>query len=132
MPAPLLLIGSIPFDTAEDALHRVGEPLGRYLDAMPDGEIGYRRHWVSRLHFQVLALHPDIEVVRYPNKDDGVERLHPHSQADSWQFRLRPGVTRIRFGERGWRLGYARDAINSYFTFKTLRAAGRLDRTSVV
>ena len=32
----------------------------------------------------------------------------------------------MRFGEPGWRLGYARDAINSYFVFKTLRENGEL------
>jgi hypothetical protein len=35
-------------------------------------------------------------------------------------------VARVQFGDRGWRLGYARDAINSYFVFKTLKKEGVL------
>ena len=34
----------------------------------------------------------------------------------------------MRFGDPGWRLGYARDAINSYFVFATLREKGVLAR----
>ena len=32
----------------------------------------------------------------------------------------------MRFGDPGWRIGYARDAVNSYFVFKTLREKGAL------
>ena len=32
----------------------------------------------------------------------------------------------MRFGDPGWRLGYARDALNSYFVFKTLKEKGVL------
>ena len=39
---------------------------------------------------------------------------------------MKPGVERVRFGDPGWRLGYARDAVNSYFVFKTLREQGAL------
>lgn len=30
----------------------------------------------------------------------------------------------MRFGDPGWRLGFARDAVNSYFVFRTLRKEG--------
>lgn len=124
--AGLLLVGSIPLDSAQQVFSDFGQPLGRYLGSLPDGEVGFRRHWISRLHFQVLAIHPDIEVLQWPDKDDGVERLNPHSAKDSWRFRVRPGVKAIRFGEPGWRLGFARDAVNSYFVFRTLRDKGLL------
>jgi hypothetical protein len=39
---------------------------------------------------------------------------------------LRPGATHPRFDEPGWRLGFARDAVSSYFVFKTLRQQGVL------
>jgi hypothetical protein len=32
----------------------------------------------------------------------------------------------VRFGDPGWRLGFARDAINSYFIFRTMREKGQL------
>jgi hypothetical protein len=35
-------------------------------------------------------------------------------------------VKQVRFGDPGWRLGYARDALNSYFVFQTLKEKGVL------
>jgi hypothetical protein len=123
----LLLVGSIPFDTPEEVFQSFGASLGKYLVAMPDGEVGPRRHWISRVHYQVLAGHPELEVVQHPAPDDnGVERQHPRNAADAWWFKVRDGVKQVRFGDPGWRLGYARDAVNSYFVFKTLKEKGVL------
>ena len=126
MSARLLLVGSIPLGTSERVFEQFGGPLGRYLGALPDGEVGLRLHWISRIHFQVFALHPDLEVVQRPPLENGVERLNPRNTSESWRFKVRDGVDRIRFGERGWRRGYARDAINSYYVFRTLREKGLL------
>ena len=52
--------------------------------------------------------------------------MFPRSAADSWLFKVKDGVEQVRFGDPGWRLGYARDALNSYFVFKTLRGQGVL------
>lgn len=117
----LLLVGSIPLETAKEVFQSFGKPLGRHLASMPDGEVGFRRHWISRVHFQVFAIHPDIEVLQRPRPDGGVERLNPRDVSDSWRFRVRDGVDRIRFGEPGWRLGFARDAVNSYQLFLFLK-----------
>jgi hypothetical protein len=125
---PLLLVGSVPLETAEDVMRAFGTPLGAYMATMPDGEVGDRQWWVLRLAFQVFNGHPDLETIRRPAPDDGVERLVPRDRADSWQFKVKDGVERVRFGQSGWRLGFARDAINSYFVFKTLRAQGALAR----
>ncbi len=85
-----------------------------------------RKYWISRVHYQVLSRHPDLETVRRPQPENGVEQLNPRNAGDSWLFKVEDGVTRVRFGDPGWRLGYARDAVNSYFVFKTLRAQGTL------
>jgi hypothetical protein len=122
----LLLVGSIPFETVEEVMRTFGAPLGRYLPAMPDGEVGERRSWVNRFSYLVFNGHPDLETVRRPPKIDGVEQLLPIKRSESWQFRVRPGVERVRFGLPGLRLGYARDATNSYFVFRTLRDQGLL------
>jgi hypothetical protein len=122
----LLLVGSIPLDTPEAVFRTFGAPLGRYMPAIPDGEVGPRRHWVARVQYQVLAGHSQLETVRHPAPDGGVERQFPRSHADSWQFRVKPGVERVTFGDPGWRLGFARDAVNSYFVFKTLKEKGVL------
>ena len=121
-----LLVGSIPLDTVEDVLKTFGAELGTFLPAIPDGEVGPRLHWISRVHYQVLVGHPDLEIVRRPRPDNGVERQHPHDASDNWGFRVREGVDIVRFGNPGWRLGFARDAVNSYFVFKTLREKGVL------
>lgn len=124
MSDDLLLVGSIPYDTVQDVFKTFGARLGKHLAAMPDGEVGPRSHWISRVHYHVLALHPDLEVVRYPALENGADRLNPRSAADSWLFKVREGVEEIRFGDPGWRLGYARDAINSYFVYKTMQEKG--------
>jgi hypothetical protein len=127
MSGELLLVGSIPLDTPQEVFETFGAPLGRYLAAMPDGEVGPRRHWISRVHYQVLSGHPELESVRRPRPDEnGVERLFPRDAADSWLFKVRDGVKEVRFGDPGWRLGYARDAINSYFVFRTMKERGVL------
>lgn len=124
MSADVLLVGSIPYDTNEEVFREFGPSLSSAMVAMPDGEVGPRSHWISRVHYAVFANHPDLETVRQPKKENGVERLNPRDAGDSWQFRVREGVDTVAFGEEGWRLGYARDAINSYFIFKSLRAEG--------
>jgi hypothetical protein len=122
----ILLVGSIPLDTPEEVFETFGGPLGHHLKSMPDGEVGPRRHWISRIHYQVLAGHPQLEVVRHPAPENGVERLNPRSADDSWLFRVKDGIERVTFGEPGWRLGFARDALNSYFVFKTMKEKGAL------
>ena len=123
----LLLVGSIPLDTPQGVFETFGAPLGKYLFAIPDGEVGPRRHWISRVHYQVLAAHPELEVVQHPAPDEsGVERQVPRNVTDAWWFKVKDGVKRVRFGDPGWRLGYARDAINSYFVFCALREKGVL------
>ncbi|HKQ27798.1 MAG TPA: hypothetical protein VJT77_04305 [Burkholderiales bacterium] len=128
MSDELLLVGSIPLETAKDVFTSFGKPLGKHLGAVPDGEVGFRRHWISRVHFQVFAIHPDIRVLQRPRPDGGVERLNPHDVGDSWRFQVPEGVQAITFGEPGWRLGFARDAVNSYQIFASLKDKGVLPK----
>jgi hypothetical protein len=129
MQQDVLLVGSIPLDTPEEVFRDFGKPLGAALKTMPDGEVGPRKHWISRIHYQVLSGHPELETVQRPAPDNnGVERLFPRNAADAWWFKVKDGVERVRFGDPGWRIGYARDAINSYFVFKALRDQGELPK----
>jgi hypothetical protein len=123
-----LLVGSIPLETPEQVFREFGKPLGFALKTIPDGEVGPRKHWISRIHYQVLAGHPELETIRYPAPENGVERRNPRNVNDSYLFKVRDGVERVRFGDPGWRIGYARDALNSYFVFKTLREKGELPK----
>ena len=63
MSKELLMVGSMPLDTASEVLETFGKPLGKFLRTIPDGEIGPRRYWVSHVHLQVFALHPDLEIL---------------------------------------------------------------------
>ena len=126
MAKDLLLVGSVPLETVEEVIRMFGTPLGSYLQSMPDGEIGHRRWWVLRLSYQVFNGHPQLETINRPAFDNGVERLVPRNVPDMWRFKVRPGVDVVRFGEPGWRLGFTKDAINSYFIFKTLRKEGAI------
>jgi catechol 2,3-dioxygenase-like lactoylglutathione lyase family enzyme len=129
VPGQLHLVGSIPLDTPQEVFETFGAPLGRYLHAMPDGEVGPRRHWISRVHYQVLAAHPELEIVQRPAPDEnGVERQFPRNAGDAWHFRVKAGVDQVRFGDPGWRLGYARDALNSYFVFRVMKERGVLPK----
>jgi hypothetical protein len=126
MNKDILLVGSIPFDTVEEVFENFGGQLGPHLISLPDGEVGLRSHWISRVHYQVLAMHPAFEILRRPALEDGADRLDPRGPADSWLFRIKDEAGPIMFGDPGWRLGFARDAINSYFVFRTLREQGKL------
>jgi hypothetical protein len=123
----LLLVGSVPLDTAEEVFRQVGGSLGQWLPYMPDGEIGERQYWIDGLAYRVLNGHPELETLRRPEPDEnGVERWRPRGIHDQFQFRVKPGIDKVRFGDPGWRLGYTRDAINSYYVFRTLKKEGVL------
>jgi len=123
MAGDLLLVGSIPLDTPEQVFRRIGGPLGPYLACMPDGEVGDRRYWIDGIDYRVFNGHPEIETLRRPAPDaNGVESWRPLGVHDQFQFRIKPGVAQVRFGDPGWRLGYTKDAVSSHFVFRQLRA----------
>jgi len=125
MAGDLLLVGSIPLDTPEQVFRRVGGPLGPYLAYMPDGEVGERRYWIDGIAYRVFNGHPEIETLRRPAPDaTGIESWRPLGMHDQFQFRVRPGVAQVRFGDPGWRLGYAKDAVSSHFVFRQLQKEG--------
>ena len=64
MNGDTLLVGSIPLTTPAEALEVFGGSLGPHLASLPDGEVGFRQFWITRVHFQVLAIHPDLEVIQ--------------------------------------------------------------------
>jgi hypothetical protein len=127
MTDEILLVGSVPLDTVEQVFRTIGGPLGPHLAYMPDGEVGDRRYWIDGIAYRVLNGHPEIETLRRPAPDEnGVERWRPQGIHDQFQFRVKPGVREVRFGDPGWRLGYTRDAVNSYFVFRQLKEEGVL------
>jgi hypothetical protein len=124
MSGELFLPGSLPCETAEQSFRIFGGPLGQWLDYMPDGEVGTRRYWVDGIAYRVFNGHPEIETVKCPAPDNGVEQWWPRGRDDEFGFRVRAGVKAVRFGDPGWRLGFARDAINSYALFRYMKKDG--------
>jgi hypothetical protein len=124
MSAELLFPGSLPCETAEQSFRIFGGALGQWLDYMPDGEVGTRRYWIDGLAYRVFTAHPDIETIKWPARENGVEQWWPRGRHDEFGFRVKPGVSKVKFGDPGWRLGFARDAINSYALFRCMKQEG--------
>ena len=102
----LLLVGSVPFESAQEVMLTASDTLGAHLDCIPDGEVLDRRYWVLRMAFRVFNGHGALETIHRPEAAPGAERLIPATREDVWQFRLRPGIKKISFDTPGWRLGY--------------------------
>lgn len=122
MTDKLLLVGSIPFDTAEEVFRAFGRAIGEWLPYMPDGEIGERRYWIDGIAYRVFNGHPQLQTVQRPGPDAyGPDTWRPQGDHDQFKFKVLPGVDAVSFGDPGWRLGYAREAINSYFVFRQMK-----------
>ena len=63
---PLLLVGSIPGDTAAEVMNQWGGGLGKRLAAVPDGEIGERSAWITFLAYRTFHPNPAMETVQRP------------------------------------------------------------------
>jgi hypothetical protein len=122
----VLLVGSLPFDSVEEAFRAVGDGLGEHAVGFPDGEIGPRKNWVGFLVTDVYPLHPQLEAtapapsgpLRQPRDRD--ERDRGRARATG-QFRVKPGAD-LRFDD----LRYGSLAVDSYGVFRRLRDEGTL------
>jgi hypothetical protein len=128
MANELLLVGSVPLETVEEVFRNFAAPLAPMLPCMPDGEVGDRQYWVDGVAYRVFNGHPQLETLSRPAPDDGVERWRPRSLRDEWGFRIKPNVKEVKFGDPGWRLGFTKDAVNSYFIFRKLKEEGVIPR----
>lgn len=109
----VLLVGSVPRESAEEVFKTCSSILGDHLQALPDGEVGVRKSWIQCQAIGVFDKHPAIETVRRPQSADGLATDY----TDNWIFRVRPGIHALEFGD----LGYARWAVDSYEVFRELR-----------
>jgi hypothetical protein len=123
----VLLVGSMPFHTAEEAMRLSGERIGPHVSSLPDGETGDRVTWVGFLPMRIFSAHPDLiesnrptEGLQQPEHDDSGEARPAADEGQLWTFRVRDGVTDLRFDE----LGYGRFALESYAQFTRLRDDG--------
>jgi hypothetical protein len=123
----VLLVGSLPFDTAEEALRMSAELLRGHVGWLPDGEVQERKNWVGMLPPLVYSKNPDLEETLAPPSEEleqperEAERPPVEDLEGIWSFRIKPGRN-VRFDD----LKYAHFAIDSYGVFRRLRDEGAI------
>lgn len=121
MSGSVLLVGSVPGETAVEVLRTCGEGVGHYVTSLPDGETGYRRMWIHFLAATLYHSHPALETLQRPKPAGGKERWHVEEYGEEgWLFKVKEGVGAVQFAH----LGYANEAKKSYQDFCALRAEG--------
>lgn len=108
---PLLLVGSVPLDSAEAVLSAAARRIGGGMTRYPDGETGSRKNWIG---WQRAAFEAAPQLVAAAGRERDYQLFPP--------FELRAGasIADLRFGA----LGFAREALASWATFSALKRAG--------
>src|ERR1700729_1012707 len=112
----LLLVGSLPADSADSALRAAAAFYDGLVFALPDGETGPRSAWVGYEREWLVRPNPDVVVVEETESPTGI----PRHAYETPVFGIRDGAAAVRFDS--WpRID---DAIASYDVFRILRAQG--------
>ncbi|MEX0284226.1 MAG: hypothetical protein AB3N23_06415 [Paracoccaceae bacterium] len=112
MSRPVHLVGSVPLSDSAAVMRTCCGALGDRLARVPDGETGIRTNWIQWQR-AILGAHPAIELV---GEGTNAETVMP-------RFSIRTGFTDdIAFDD----LGYKTAALESYETFRQLRANGQI------
>ena len=75
----VLLVGSLPFDSSEEAFQGAAAAIGDYVQCLPDGEFGRRQLWVGYLPAVVYSANPALVVASASNPHDASSRAEPRS-----------------------------------------------------
>ena len=114
----LLLVGSLPADSAESAFRAASELFGNMVFALPDGETGARAAWVGYERERLVRPHPDVEIVAVTESPTDI----PRHAYETPVFKIRDGVTDLRW--ESWpRID---EAVASYGLFRELRQEGAI------
>ena len=111
----LLLVGSLPVGSTEEAFRQGAELFGDLVFALPDGETGPRVAWVSYERERLARPNPAFEVVEETASPTGL----PRHAYETPIFSVREGAE-VRC-DRWPRID---DAIESYGVFRALREEG--------
>ena len=112
----LLLVGSLPADSADSALRAAAGFFGDLVFALPDGETGPRAAWVGYERERLVRPNPGVVVVQETESPTGI----PRHAYETPVFGIAPGVTELRWDS--WpRID---DAIAGYQVFSALRTEG--------
>jgi hypothetical protein len=116
----LLLVGSLPAESTEDAFRRGAELFGDLVFALPDGETGPRAAWVGYERERLARPAEGVVVVAETESPTGI----PRHAYETPIFGVEAGLGEIHFDS--WpRID---DAIASYATFVALRDEGVIPR----
>ena len=120
MRGTVLLVGSVPLETAEEVYRTCAKALGPLVDAYPDGEIGDRKYWTFYLPRERTPCTPISKPSTLPRRARAPARTRMQA----------PGVGSVlvdfqaAFWSAGARLSdaaYVEEAERSYATFRRLR-----------
>jgi hypothetical protein len=112
----VLLVGSLPAESADSAFRESAQLFGDLVASLPDGETGPLGGWVSYERERLIRPSPDIVVLEETASPTGV----PRHAYETPVFGVREGVEQVSFGS--WpRIDVA---IESYRLFASLRDAG--------
>jgi len=112
----LLLVGSLPAESAAAAFRSAAGFFDGLVFALPDGETGPRTGWVSYERERLVRPNPGIDTVAETASPTGL----PRHAYETPVFRVKPGVSAVRW-ETWPRID---DAIASYPVFTALRSSG--------
>ncbi|HEY7207331.1 MAG TPA: hypothetical protein VH416_03745 [Gaiellaceae bacterium] len=113
--SPLLLVGSLPAASTEEAFRDGAEFFGDLVFALPDGETGPRAAWVGYERERLMKPNPALELVEATASPTGI----PRHAYETPVFTVREGAD-VRWD--AWpRID---DAIESYGTLRALRDEG--------
>ena len=121
---PVLLIGGIPGDNAEQVFKTLGPILGDLAIGFSDGETGLRRFWIFFVCLNTWDTHPDL--VKTRDVEEGTPGMPPWLPAGYHDFQwygVKPGVEQL---SPITTLGYPAEAKASYDVFCRLREEGIL------
>jgi hypothetical protein len=124
--ARVALVGSLPFESAEETFRAAGDSLVGLVGWIPDGEFGERKLWTPMLPEFVYSKEPDLEETLAPAEQTmeappATDGPPPADMEGYWNFRVKDGH-QLEFHD----MLYGRVAIDSYGVFRRLRDEGVL------
>jgi hypothetical protein len=112
----LLLVGSLPASSTDEAFRAGAELYADLVFALPDGETGPRAAWVGYERERLVRPNPGVETVQETESPTGI----PRHAYETPVFQIRPGVSELHWDT--WpRID---DAIASWHEFRALREQG--------
>ena len=118
---PVLLVGAMPWDSAEETFRNAGPIVGDLAIGLTDGEFGLRRFWIFYVCVNTWFEHPDLDVVRMPKGIPDMPEWVPTGYDDMPWVQLKAGTDTLRPIAT---LGYPQESSASYALFCKMREEG--------